>query len=324
MGNKFQDGFAQGLTVRGIPLLQAYPGKVFWVNGSSVIPKDGIAGVDGGGTNSRPGTGSYKRPFATIDYAIGRCLASRGDIIAVMPGYTQNLTAAADIALDVAGVAIVGLGTGSLRPQLSYPTTADGTFAITAANCAVIGFDFIANFADVTTAVTVSAAGLGTSFESCNFTEAGTDLNWLACVTLTTLAHDQSFINCTFISSDVACVSFITGVVHDRLYIEGCRFYQNAAQTVLTALVVGSDVTSSVIRDSSFRSNKDHAKFIGLSGTATGTIWGCSFSSIDTAGATGSAGSGYVTSGCHCHNCYVSGDANGWAIEGGGTAIAAN
>jgi len=327
MGNKLQDGFIQGLTVRGIPLGQAYPGKIWWVNGSSVIPKRGVAGVDGGGdaTGNRPGDGSYLRPFATIDYAIGRCTASRGDIVAVMPGYTQNLTAAADIALDVAGVAVVGLGAGTLRPQLSYPTTADGTFAVSAANCAVIGLDFISNFSDVTTLVTVAAAGLGTSFENCTFTETtpGNDLNYKAAVTLTTLAHDQSFIDCKFSANDVLMASFITGVVHDRLYIENCSFFQNAAQTTLTALVVGSDVTSGVIRDSSFRSNKDGAKFIGFSGTSTGVIWGCSFSSIDTAGATGSAGSGYVTTGFHCHNCYVSGEQDSWGIQGGGTAIGA-
>lgn len=322
MGNKLQDGFAHGLTVRGIPLLQAYPGEVFWVNGSSVVPKDGIAGVDGGGTNSRPGSGSYKRPFATIDYAIGRCTASRGDIIAVMPGYSQNITGAAGIALDVAGIAIVGLGAGNLRPQISFTET-DSTFAVTAANTAVIGLDLISNKSDVVTLVTVSVNGLGTSFESCNFTETGTDLNYKAAVTLTTLAHDQSFINCTFISDDILMASFITGVVHDRLYIENCRFYQNAAQTSLVALIVGSDVTSGVIRDSSFRSNKDGAKFLGFSGTSTGVTWGCSFSSLDDAGGTGSAGAGYVTTGFHCHNCYVSGEADKWGIQGGGTAIGA-
>jgi hypothetical protein len=197
----FQDGFAQGLTVRGIPLLQAYPGRVWWVNNSSVIPNKGVAGSDSG-------KGTYLRPFATIDYAIGRCTASRGDIIAVMPGYTQNLATATAIALDVAGVAIVGLGAGSLRPQLSYTVDA-GLFTVSAANCAVIGVDFIAAVADVTKAVSVTAAGLGASFENCTFTESGTDLNFLNVVILTTLAHDQSFRNCTFIVNDTANVAII-------------------------------------------------------------------------------------------------------------------
>ena len=320
-GNRFQDGFTHGLTVRGIPLSQAYPGKVFWVNGSTVLPVGGLVGVDAASSTHRGGTGSYKRPFATIDYAIGKCLAARGDIIAVMPGYSQNITGAAGIAMDVEGVCIVGLGTGTLRPQISMSETAS-TFAFSAANTAIIGLDFVCTKLDVVTVVTVAAAALGTSFESCNFTESAAGLNYKAAVTLTTLAHDQSFINCTFIADNVLMASFITGVVHDRLYIEGCRFYQNGAQTTLTALLVGSDVTSSVVRDCAFRSNKDGAKFIGWSGASTGVMWGCSYSSIDTAGATGSAGAGHVTSGFHQHNCYVSGDADGWGIIGGGTALA--
>ena len=320
MGNKLQDGFTHGLTVRGIPLSQAYPGKVFWVNSSSVIPKRGVGGSD---ADSVPG--SYLRPFATIDYAIGKTLADRGDIIAVMPGYSQNITGAAGIAMDVAGIAVVGLGAGTLRPQISFTETVS-TYVVSAANTATIGIDFIANKSDVVTLISVEAAGLGTSFESCNFTETnpGNSLNYKAAVTLTTLAHDQSFINCTFLADDILMASFITGVAHDRLYIENCRFFQNAAQTNLVALLVGTTVTSSVIRDSSFQSQKDGAKFIGFSGTSTGTIWGCSFSSIDTAGATGTAGTPYVISGCQMHNCYVSGDADGWGILGGGTGIATN
>lgn len=323
MTNRFQDGFIHGLTVRGIPLSQAYPGKVFWVNSSSVNSKNGIAGVDDAGTNTRAGTGSYNRPFATIDYAIGKTTANRGDIIAVMPGYSQDITGAAGIAVDVAGIAIVGLGAGDLRPQISLTETAS-TFAFSAANTAIIGLDIISNKSDVVTLVTVSAAALGTSFESCNFTETGTNLNYKAAVTLTTLAHDQSFINCTFITKDILMASFITGVAHDRLYIEGCRFYQNGAQTSLVALIVGTAVTSTVIRDSSFRSNKDGAKFIGFSSTSTGSIYGCSFSSIDVAGFTGTAGTPYVVSGCQMNNCYMSGDADGWALLGGGTGIATN
>ncbi len=322
MGNKFQDGFIQSLTVRGVPLGQAYPGKVWWVNGSTVIPRGGIAGVDAATASAREGKGTYKRPFATIDFAIGKTVANRGDVIAIMPGYSETLSAANAIALDVAGIALVGLGTGTLRPQISFDET-DATFALSAADTAVIGFDFISNKSDCVTLLTVAAAALGSSFESCNFTEAGTNLNYKAAVTLTTLAHDQSFINCTFITKDILMASFITGVVHDRLYIEGCRFFQHGAQNSLTALVVGSDVTSGVIRDCSFRSNIDAAKFIGFSGTSTGVTWGCSFSSLDVAGAIGGTDVPFKTTGFHCHFCLVAGEQDTWGIQGGGTALAA-
>ena len=314
MSNNFQDGFA-ATTVRGIPLTQAYPGEIFYVQNSTVLAKNGIAGVDGGGTNSRPGNGSYNRPFATIDYAIGRCTASRGDIIAVMPGYSQNITGAAGIALDVAGVAIVGLGAGSLRPQLTGTATGS-TFAITAANTAVINLEFIGGKIDQTTFMTLSAAALGTSLESCWFNDS-TDLNWLNCITLTTLCDDVSFINCTFEGNDAQNDAMVTGVAHDRLYFENCRFYQNVAQQAVVAQLVGTDVTSSIVKNCNFRSNKDGALHIGFSGACTGLIRNCYFSSIDVAG--GQA-AGFTASGMQFFECYVSGDPDSWGLVCGMTA----
>ena len=313
-----QSGFA-GITVRGVPLQQAYPGEVFWVNNSSVIPRGGIAGVDAGSASTgRPGTGSYKRPFATVDFAIGKTTAARGDIVMVMPGYTQSLASASAIDLDVAGTAIVGLGTGTLRPQLRFTAVA-GLFDIAADDVAIIGFDFVAAFADVTKGLAI-AANRGITIENCNFTEEASDENWLNMVILTTLAHDLQFNNCTFIGNDALNVAFVTGVVHDRLVFDNCRFYANTAQGSVTALIVGTAVTSGLIRKCSFRSNVDDAKFIGYSGACTGITRDCCFSSIDDAAATTA---GYVASGHQSFNCYVSGEEDKWGILGGGDAIAA-
>ena len=110
----------------------------------------------------------------------------------------------------------------------------------------------------------------------------------------------------------------ITGVAHDRLALEGNRFYQNVAQTAATALIVGTDVTSSVWKNNQFRSNIDGAVFINLSGTCTGLISRCNFSSLDTAGAqTG----GFTSSGMPYFECYASGEADGWGLVCGDTAV---
>ena len=45
-----------------------------------------------GGTDSA-GYGLHPdRPFATVDFAIGQCTANQGDVIYVMPGYTETIT----------------------------------------------------------------------------------------------------------------------------------------------------------------------------------------------------------------------------------------
>ena len=116
MASNYPNGI-KDLVLRGTPITQLHPGVVYFVNSTSVFAKGGIAG-----SNNNPGT--YQRPYATIDYAIGQCVANRGDIIVVMPGHTETISAAAGVAQDVAGVAVIGLGDGSLRPTINYTATA--------------------------------------------------------------------------------------------------------------------------------------------------------------------------------------------------------
>jgi len=115
----FPNGFGSGVTVRGVPLLMAYSGKVFWVDST---------------TGSNSGKGTFDRPFGTIDYAIGRCTANKGDIIAVKAGHTETVSTASGIDFDVAGVAVIGFGVGSMRPTINISATA-GFVDFSAANC---------------------------------------------------------------------------------------------------------------------------------------------------------------------------------------------
>jgi len=108
------------------------------------------------GSDSGPGV-SPNRPFATIDYAIGKCVADRGDRILVMPGHAENIATAAAIAADVAGVSIIGVGNGSLKPKLSFSGTA-GTIAISAANVTFRGFRVTSTIDEVVKMFHVTAA----------------------------------------------------------------------------------------------------------------------------------------------------------------------
>lgn len=75
------------------------------------------------GTNAAGYGQNPDSPFATIDYAIGNCTASNGDWIMVMPGHTETLSASGAITADVAGIRIIGLGTGRNRPILTFSGT---------------------------------------------------------------------------------------------------------------------------------------------------------------------------------------------------------
>ena len=108
--SNYPNGWRNGVVVRGVPIEIPHPGKVFWVNNSSVLAEGGIAGSDGN-------DGTYQRPFGTIDYAVGRCTANRGDVIYVMPGHSETIGAAAAVDFDVAGITVIGLGRGALQPR---------------------------------------------------------------------------------------------------------------------------------------------------------------------------------------------------------------
>lgn len=146
----YPGGFTSGLSVRGLPLNVAHPGNIFFVNNSSVFPDKGIAGSNGN-------DGSYLKPFASIDYAVGRCVASRGDIIMVMPGHVETVSTAAGLALDVAGVAVIGLGNGALRAKVNLTATT-ATVAISAASCTMHNILFTGGIDAVASAIVVSAS----------------------------------------------------------------------------------------------------------------------------------------------------------------------
>lgn len=298
--SNYPSGFASGLTVRGLPLTQLHPGEVFWVNSTTVLPVGGTSPSDGN-------KGTYQQPFSTITKALTACTADRGDIIAVMPGYTENIATAAAEVWNVAGVAIVGLGTGSLRPKLSF-TAAAATHTITAANMSFHNIGWEANFADVAIGLDVSAVD-GLSFENCHFTEAGTDLNFVHVIDLATGADDISFKGCTSIGNDASNDSFINGVAHDGFYMDDCTIMNNTAQTAAVGQVATSgNATNVVIKDCRFRSNVDGALHIDLNGAAcSGFVSNCHFSSLDVAGAV--AGAVDFTGG-HVFNSLVSGEAD--------------
>ena len=86
--------------------LKEHPGDIFFVDSGS--------GTDGAGYGKDPDS-----PFDSIDYAVGQCTANQGDVIYVMPGHAETVTAGS-IDLDVQGISVIGLGIGDDRPTLTF------------------------------------------------------------------------------------------------------------------------------------------------------------------------------------------------------------
>jgi len=125
--------------------------RIFFVNNSTTAKMFGaISGSDGNGGLSP------KEPLATITKAISKCVVGRGDVIVVMPGHAETLTAA--LAMSTAGVQLLGCQVGNLQPVL----TANGTINLinlTGAGCMVAGLKLVNITTDATTSlVNVAAA----------------------------------------------------------------------------------------------------------------------------------------------------------------------
>lgn len=119
--------------------------------------------------------------FATIDEAIGACTANAGDTIYVLPGHTEAITSGS-IALDVAGVSIIGLGSGSLKPSLTFGAT-DSKISVTAANGTFKNLRLVAGVADIVTAFLHATAAQNTQYIDIEFT-ASAAFNFINCYTL--------------------------------------------------------------------------------------------------------------------------------------------
>jgi hypothetical protein len=75
------------------------------------------------GSAGAPGT-NPAQPLATLAAAIAKCTANHGDVIVLAPKHAETLTAA--ITVNVAGVTILGLGTGNDRPAFTVNGVVDG------------------------------------------------------------------------------------------------------------------------------------------------------------------------------------------------------
>jgi hypothetical protein len=191
-------------------------GNIFFVNSA--------AGINSAGNGQNPDA-----PVASIDYAIGLCTANQGDRIYVMPGHVETIAGAAGVALDVAGVEIIGIGAGAARPKVNFTTT-DSTFAVSAANCTVRNILFTGGIDAVVSAVTVAAADF--TLRDCEYRDV---TGQCTVFLLTTAAADRMVIDNLRHDGDTAAgtAASIAIVGGDRIEIKNSRFDGNFSVGVI-------------------------------------------------------------------------------------------
>jgi len=253
--SNFPNGFSNGLMVRGVPILNAYSGLVFWV--------DSANGADG-----NPGT--FNRPLATIDRAFSLVSAGRGDVVMVKPGHAETISSATALLLDVAGVAVIGLGNGAMRPTLTFDTATTASIPVSAANIVVQNLLFKANYAAIVAPFTVGAAK-DFSLVGCEFRDNSSILNfkYMLDVGATSNAADGLGVyGSRFLGVGTTTGTRIINMAgtNDRLYFKQNRIRTKAtSDAALMAIATGKVITSAEIEYNDF-------DLVGASGATTGIL----------------------------------------------------
>lgn len=151
----YPNGFSGGVSILGVPILNTYGGNIFWVGST----RNGASDVNA--------SGKREKPFKTIDYAVGRCTASNGDVIMVLPGHVETVSAAAGLDLDVAGITLVGMGRGADRPQINFTTVVGADMDVDAASISMDNFLFTGGFDALTGPIDINSADF--TMTNCEF-----------------------------------------------------------------------------------------------------------------------------------------------------------
>jgi hypothetical protein len=262
--SSYPNGFADGLSVRGMPINIAYPGKVVFLNNSGVLPVNGI-----GASDLNPGT--YHRPFSTLSAAVSACTANRGDMIMVMPGHAETISSSTALTLSTAGVLIVGMGQGTKRPTFTLDTANTSTINVTADNIGFINCRFIANFLAVAACFTLTTAKFF-SLSQCTFDDTSAILNFAKIVntgSTDNAADGLNIENCKILSAHAtnafsvfAAVGNMAKVTVKNNYIKSVTTNAAAAICPITA---GKVLTNVEISGNSINT-------VGAAGTTTGLL----------------------------------------------------
>lgn len=210
------------------------------------------------------------RVFSTLVLALAdaNVVASRGDVIYLLPGYTATVSSATGLAISKAGINIVGIGVGSLRPTITLDTGTDSTIAVSAANVKIENVVFSANFASIVSLFTLTTAKNFT-LNNCEFVETASAKNFLHIIDLATTANAADGLtvtNCLWNEPDAATLSFalIDGAV-DRLNISDNVMYTgNATADTPFLLACGSSVLTGA------RILRNYCQMVGNAATNTG------------------------------------------------------
>jgi hypothetical protein len=228
--------FPNGISSFGVPVLGG--GSIPATTGNTYFVSSGA------GSSGAVGT-SPSNPLATIDQAINKCTADKGDQIIVMPGHAETIASATSLVVDVAGISIIGLGNGRNRPVLSFSATAS-RIPVSANDVLIEGLVFLGAVADIVSGVTVT--GDDVTIRDCEWASGSAILEFLQCLDID--ASERTRIeNCRFyLSATAGSAAAIRVDATELCTIIGCEIRGDFTTTAAIDGNVGSGAASTNIR----------------------------------------------------------------------------
>lgn len=257
-----------------------------WMGGSFVVADQGqstgrrVFVHSGTGSNASGYGGDPDTPFASLAYAFSSdtVTADKGDVVYLMPGHTETVIAAGTITADIAGVRVVGLGQGNVRPVISFTTINTASLLVSADDLTLeniifdmTGVDALAN------PLHIQAAGC--TIRKCEFELADSSGQATSGIVTTASANDLVIEDCYFFGSgDAGTACAIDLVGGDSIVIRRNRIVGAYTTTIggirsATTATTNLTVEDNVIDNRTANSTK---AFIAHANT-TGAIRGNSF-----------------------------------------------
>lgn len=216
-------------------------------------------------SNGTPGDGTQPdKPFLTWAGALAKCTANKGDVIVLMPGHAETLTASPTF---VAGVYTVSLGFGDSRATI----TGNAAVNLLAFNVASVSLDNVIFAApgtdDQTSSIAITASGC--SVLRCHFIGSTTAKNVTDMITLSAAAHNARILGNTFENATVDVVTFITvSGAANNVTIAGNIAIGNCSTA---CLLVSAVATLMKVFGNTFVNTKASTIAVSFTANATGT-----------------------------------------------------
>lgn len=243
------------------------------------------------GSDANDGS-SWDSAKATLDAAVGLCTASNGDVIYVAPGHAETYsTTGTKVTLDIAGITVVGLGSGTSRPTFTFSHTG-ATWVWSAAGVTLQNVLFVTGVDSVVTLCTISGADAKLlDIETRDTTDVEVIDTFIATgARLTVIRHLHN----GYTGGDAnARVWKLNGVA--RAIFLDCRFITKVTTAVVN--FVTTACTGVLVRGCTFlvSSTTDYSKTVV--DTITGSTWAVRDAFDVGAGASFSGGSGAALAG---------------------------